>query len=175
MENVFSIEDDRNKIIETINKVIEEIKSLKAELSSMKAETEQIKNIGIMLKQIELAINPKQKRFKDKIDSLDEALEELTQIRFNIMLSMTDIMFEIIKKNLIDGMELRDIDVNFKEIVSNKEKVGNIKVLEENMPEIKIRVTVYESSDEFDVYDPYRMYSIISFINTKFNYKESNI
>ncbi|MBC2727115.1 hypothetical protein [Desulfosporosinus sp.] len=174
MDDVLSIEDDKDKIIATINRVIEEIEELKDDLSSKRKDTEEIKDISIRLKQIELALKPKQKWFKEKIDSLDDALKELTEIRFSIMSNMKGKMFEIIHKNLLDGMYLEGVSDNFKNIVFNNVEVGNIEVVEDNTLEIKIRVNVYENTDEFEVHDPCRMYSIISFINTKFNYKLTN-
>lgn len=83
-------------------------------------------------------------------------------------------MFNVIGKNLLDGMILKNVvDVeNIKSIFFKGEEVGNIEVLEDCRPDIKIRVRVYNNIDEFTVQDPFKMYSIISFINTKFNYKQ---
>lgn len=61
---------------------------------------------------------------------------------------------------------------NLKSIIFKDEEVGNIEILEDCRPDIKIRVKVYNNVDEFTVQDPFKMYSIISFINTKFNYKQ---
>lgn len=96
----------------------------------------------------------------------------LLELRYDITLENTDKMFDIINKNLLDGMCLENGNDNARDIIFEEEKVGIIEILEQYKPETRIRVTVYENSDEFDVQEPSRMYSIISFINTKFNYKE---
>lgn len=168
------MEDYRDNMIQIINKAKDEIISLKEDIASNKQDIQEIKNIINRLKQIELALKPKHKWFKEKIDSLDSTLEELSEMRYNIMLSMTDRMFDVIETNLLDGMYLKDAiqNENLKDIIFNEEKVGSIEVLEDNKPEVRIRVTVYDNNSEFDVHEPSRMYSIISFINTKFNYKE---
>ncbi|CAK7037239.1 hypothetical protein [Tissierella sp.] len=166
------MEEFRDNIITTINKARDEIISLKNDIDSNKRTIEEIREIIDKLKEIEVALKPKQKWFKEKVNSLDLILKELLEMRYDIMSDATDKMFEIIEKNLIDGMYLQIESENVRDIIFGGEKVGSIEVLEERKPEIRIRVTVYENSDEFDVQEPSRMYSIISFINTKFNYKE---
>lgn len=168
------MEDYKGDLVTTINKARDEIFNLRNDMEANKDTVQEIKDIINTLREIESALKPTQKWFKEKINSLDLILEELSQIRYDITLENTDKMFNIIDKNLLDGMKLGPTEDEYiKEILFNNEKVGSIEVLEENKPEIIIRVTVYENSDRFDVIEPNRMYSIISFINTKFNYKET--
>lgn len=167
------MEEFRDNIITTINRVIEEIINLRDDIADNKKDIEEIKTIKYKLNQLELSLKPKQKLFKEKIESLEQTLKELKEIRFNMILEDTGKMFETIDKNLLDGMTLQDTnDKKVKSIIYENEVIGSIEVIEEKMPEIKIKVTVYESIEEFDVLEPRRMYAIISYINTKFNYKE---
>lgn len=168
------MEGYRDNVITTINKAREEIINFREDLDTNRKTVEEIKDIIKRLKEIEQALKPPQKWFKDKVKSLDLILKELLEIRYDITLGNTGKMFEIVDINLLDGMYLENGNGNnnARDIVFEEEKVGSIEVLEQYKPELRIRVTVYENSDEFDVQDPSRMYSIISFINTKFNYKE---
>jgi sugar-specific transcriptional regulator TrmB len=166
------MQEIRDNIISTINKARDEIISIKSDIDSNKQVVEEIKDLIARLKQIEVALKPRQRWFKEKIDSLDLILKELLEMRFNIMLDTTHKMFEIIGKNLIDGMYLEEKEENLMDLMFNQERIGSIEVIEDYKPDIKIRVTVFENFDDFDVNEPCRMYSIISFINTKFNYKE---
>lgn len=166
------MEEFRDNIITAINKVKNEIVSLKNDLESNKRTMGEIKEIIDKLKELEVSLKPKQRWFKQKINSMDLILEELLEVRYNIMLDASGRMFGIVEKNLIDGMYLQGKNDNVKDIIFEGGNIGSIEVLEEYKPEIKIRVTVYENYDEFDVQEPSRMYSIISFINNKFNYKE---
>lgn len=165
------MEDYKNNIVDIINKAKEEIISLRDDLASNKEDVEEIRDIINRLKNIEAALVPKKKWFKQRIERLEDTLEELSNIRFDIMLNDTNKMFETIDNNLIDGMELEDVENNnlLKNLVFNGVKVGSVEVLQDYKPEIRIKVTVYENWEEFDVHQTLRMYSIISFINTKFN------
>ncbi|MEG0181151.1 MAG: hypothetical protein RR657_04615 [Peptostreptococcaceae bacterium] len=57
-------------------------------------------------------------------------------------------------------------------IIYEEEVVGSIEIIDKINSDIKIKVVVYNNSDIFTIQDPLKMYSIISFINTKFNYKQ---
>lgn len=171
---MLSVGDYRGNIVDVINRAKDEIINLRNDIESNKDTVQEIKDIISRLRELETAIKPTQRWFKEKINSLDLVLEELSEIRYDITLENTNEMFETIDRNLLDGMKLEDTDNEYlKEILFNNEKVGSIEVIDENKPEVTIRVTVYENSDEFDIREPRRMYSIISFINTKFNYKET--
>lgn len=77
-----------------------------------------------------------------------------------------------IDKNLLDGRKLSKEQYNSGQIIVFKnEKVGKIELLEEYRAEIRILVTIYNKREEFEVNYPIRIYNIISFVNTNFNYK----
>lgn len=168
------METNKQNIIEIINKVKQEIDKKSEDYLQEKDALDKIKDILVKLEDIKKYLNPKKNKLDDKIKNLNSLSKELSEIKFNIALDTIEDMYNIIEKNLIDGMNLKNRQGNkdLKTIYFKGAEVGKIEVLKEYRPEIKIRVKVYENEEEFDVYDPYRMYSIISFINTKFNYKE---
>lgn len=87
-------------------------------------------------------------------------------------------MFDVIKDNLPNGMELRTVEPNYnsdfekiKVIWFDDNIVGRVKILDESKETLYIEVTINESTNKFEVVMPNRMYHIISFINIKFNYE----
>lgn len=101
-------------------------------------------------------------------------MEDIADIKSEIILEKRDDIFKVIGKNLLDGIVLENINgtENVKSILYDREQVGKVEVLEECKPDMRIRVEVYNNIDEFIIQDTLKMYSIISFINTKFNYKQ---
>lgn len=167
--------DVRKKdIIELVNKAKDVIERIKKSSVEDKKTMDEINMLMTKLKDIKTVLEPKQKTLKERIANLNSILEELSDIKSDIILSKQDDMFKVIEKNLLDGMALKNVEEteNIKLIIFESKEVGSIEVLEESRPDIHIRVTVYNNSDEFTVQDPYKMYSIISFINTKFNYNQ---
>lgn len=164
----------KRDIIELVNKAKEEIENTKKISIENKETIDEINSLKERLKEIEDAIKPNQQNIKRRIANLNSILEELSDIKSDMVLSMEEEMFNVIGKNLLDGMILKSVvDIeNIKSIIFKGEEVGNIEILEDCRPDIKIRVKVYNNIDEFIVHDPFKMYSIISFINTKFNYKQ---
>lgn len=166
--------DIRNQdLMELVNRAKEEIEKVKKNSVENKKAVDEINNLIENLKEIKNALAPKQKYLKERIDSLNLILEEVSEIKSDIILSKEYEMFKVIDKNLLDGMSLDLVEdkENKKRIEYNGKDVGSIEILAECRPDIKIRVNVYNNSDEFIVSDPLKMYSIISFINTNFNYK----
>ena len=91
---------------------------------------------------------------------------------------MTVTMFDVINANLLNGMKLEDDgdlteeDLQKSKIIKyNNNTIGKVNILDENGSRLYIQVKVYNFIDKFEVDNPYRMYHIISFINTKFNYE----
>lgn len=168
------MESRKLDIIELVNRAKEEIENIKKSSIENKETIDEINSLKRRLKVIEDALKPKQQNIKSRIARLNSILEELSDIKSDIVLSMEEEMFNVIEKNLLDGMILkRVVDMeNIKLIIFKDEDVGNIEVLEDCRPDIKIRVNVHNNVDEFTVQNPFKMYSIISFINTKFNYKQ---
>lgn len=168
------MEAKKKDLIELVNRAKEEIENIKKSSIQNKETIDEINSLKGKLKEIEDVLKPNQQTIKRRIDRLNTILEELSDIKFDIVLSMKEEMFNVIEKNLLDGMSLKSVEdtENIKLIIFESEEVGSIEVLEESRPDIKISVKVYNNSDEFIVQDPFKMYSIISFINTKFNYKQ---
>lgn len=168
------MESRKRDIIELVNRAKEEIEKIKKSSIENKETIDEINSLKVKLKEIEDALKPNQQNIKRRIASLNSILEELSDIKSDIVLSMEEEMFNVIGKNLLDGMVLEKVvnTENLKSIIFKDEEVGNIEILEDCRPDIKIRVKVYNNVDEFTVQDTFKMYSIISFINTKFNYKQ---
>lgn len=168
------METRKQDIIELVNKAKKEIEEAKKSSVENKETMDEINSLKRKLKEIEDALKPNQQNVKRRIASLNSILEELSDIKSDIVLSMEEEMFYVIEKNLLDDMILkRVVDTeNIRTIIFKDEEVGDIEVLEDCRPNIKIRVKVYNNVDEFTVQDPFKMYSIISFINNKFNYKQ---
>lgn len=164
----------KQNIMYLINMTKKEIEIIKKSSIENKKTIEEINSLKGKLKEIEDALKPKQQDIKYRITSLDLILKQLSDIKLDIELSMEENMFNVIEKNLLDGMKFEIVEGNkgIKLITFEGEKVGDIEVLENCELGIKIKVRIYDSSNEFIVQDPFRMYSIISFINTKFNYKK---
>lgn len=164
----------KQDIVELVNKAKDEIESIKKSTVEDKKTMDEINSLMGKLKDIKTALEPKQKTLKKRIANLNSILEELSDIKSEIILSKQDEMFNVIEKNLSDGMSLMKVEgtENIKLIIFEGEEVGKIEVLEESKPDIKIRVTIYNNTDEFPIQETLKMYSIISFINTKFYYKQ---
>lgn len=166
------LENNRGSLIEIINQLKEEVECLKEGYLEDKGTLEKVNNLTTQLKEIEKVLKPKQKDIKEKIKKLDGILEELSEIKFDIILEQIDEIYRNIDKNLLDGMNLSKDQYNSGQIiVFENEKVGKIELLEEYRPQIRILVTIYDKREEFEVNDPIRIYNIISFVNTNFNYK----
>ncbi len=82
------MEKYRKNITATINKAKKDITSIKSDIALNKKDVEDTKDIIDRLKKIELDLNPKQKWMKEKIDSLDLTLKELSEIKFDILYSV---------------------------------------------------------------------------------------
>jgi len=93
-------------------------------------------------------------------------------------------MFKAIAINLPKEMILIDNEIqekyentffkslNKSRIILNEEKpVGEITILEHTDMGLKIKVEINKNEDNFFVDEPLRVYSIVSFILTKFNYE----
>jgi len=82
------MEEYRKSIIATINRAKKDIASIKSDIALNKKDVEDIKDIIDRVTKIELVLNPKQKWMKEKIDSLDLTLKELSEIKFDILYSV---------------------------------------------------------------------------------------
>ncbi|GEM_PF-1879267 len=164
------MDQDRDLLISTINETIAEVKNIKEEMKKNKMHIDEIQDLRSRLYALEIALSPKRNLFSEKINLLDALLKELLVIKFKIISGSVDEMFNSIDKNLIDGMKLNRINDEQGELILKDEKIGSIEVRENSDNELRIKTEVLGISDEFQVDDPNRMFSIISFINTKYNY-----
>lgn len=161
---------DRDILISTINKTIIEIKKVRDELKDSKAQIDEIKGLRARLFELERALGPRRDWFVEKLSSLDELINELSVFKFKVISSSVDEMFNSIEKNLIDGMSFSRISNEKGDLCIGNNKVGSVEIIKEAEHVLKIKAEVLGSSDDFQVDDPNKMYSIISFINTKYNY-----
>lgn len=164
------MDQDRDLLISTINETITEVKKIKEEMKKNKMHIDEIQDLRSRLNALEIALSPRKNWFSEKINLLDTLLKELLVIKFKIISSSVDEMFNSIDKNLIDGMKLNRINNDHGELILKDEKIGSIEVKEDSDNELRIKAEVLGISDEFQVDNPSRMFSIISFINTKYNY-----
>lgn len=164
------MDQDRDLLISTINKTITQVKNIKEEMKKNKVHLDEIQDLRNKLNALEIALSPRKSWFSEKIKLLDTLLKELLVIRFKIISGSVDEMFNSIDKNLIDGMKLNRINNEHGELILKDEKIGSIEVKGDSDHELRIKAEVLGISDEFKVDDPNRMFSVISFINTKYNY-----
>lgn len=161
---------DRDLLISTINKTILEIKKVRDELKENKTQIDEIKALRARLFELEKALGPRRDWFAEKLSSLDVLMNELLVFKFKIISGSVDEMFNSIEKNLIDGMSFKRISKEKGDLYIDSQKVGSVEVIKESEYILKIKAEVLGSSDDFQVDDPNKMFSIISFINTKYNY-----
>lgn len=166
------MEGNKENLIELINQIKEETDIIRKKCLEDQSILDKVKVLSTQLKEIENVLNPKKNKFKENINRLDEILFELSNIKFEKISEKIEEMFENIDKNLLDGMSLSNIeDTHDQLIIFENREVGKIEVLDEYKPQVKIAVTIYDKSEEFEINDHIRIYNIISFINTNFNYK----
>lgn len=168
--------NNKKIVLTTINETKEEIESFRKELITKGEKLPDVKAIAKSLREIEKVINSIKKLCKDEVRSLELRSEKLSYAQLVELLENADIMFEVINDNLPNGMMLKSIDSNIeseklKEIWFNDNKVGHIQILDEVEDTLCIETSINDSTERFEVVKPNRMYHIISYINTKFNYE----
>lgn len=163
---------DNSIFIKLINDMEKEIKVLKEIYKSDKQYVDEIDDIILKLRNIQDAFRPKEKILKNKIKEIDRLLNEIENKRGDIILTEVDNIYENVRRNLLDGMNLQKLENNSARLIvfENKE-VGKIDILEKYKHNFVIGVDIYDKREEFEINDPVRTYNIISFINTNFNYK----
>lgn len=166
--------EDRKMIIGAVVKAKEEVESIQEDVKSYKDEVEKIKALAGQLKQIEEALIPKRKWFISRIGSLQSIITELSEMHTDMTLDNIDGVFKLIGHNLVDGMVLVDIEEdNYKKkIIFEYQVVGYIQVIKNENIQVQVNVTVKDKKDSFMLTKPDRIYSIVSFINTAFNYQQ---
>jgi hypothetical protein len=170
--------ENRDIVLTTINETKEEIESFKKALIAKGKQLPDIKAIAKSLAGIEKVISDIKKLCNDETEILQKIFENLTYTQKKELLKKTDVMFDVISENLPYGMELKNTEnedykqsKNIRVIWFDDKKIGEIKILSEEEGALNIEVSVNENIDKFEVIKPNRMYHIVSFINTKFNYE----
>lgn len=165
-------------VLKTINETKDKILSFRNELIYKGKQIPDMKSISRSLLGVEKTINDIKILCNDENKSLDCIVENLNYAQSKELLGMTVTMFDVINANLLNGMKLEDDgdlteeDLQKSKIIKyNNNTIGKVNILDENGSRLYIQVKVYNFIDKFEVDNPYRMYHIISFINTKFNYE----
>lgn len=173
-----SLKENKDAVLATINETKDEINKFKTELISKGKQLPDTKAIAKSLTGIEKIITEIKKLCNDETEVLQKKFLSLTYVQLKELLNKTDIMFDVINDNLINGMQLRPLDTDDdtisekeKEIWFEESKVGNIKIIDNSEDRLFIEVSILSYKDIFDVTNPYKMYPVISFINTKFYYE----
>ena len=119
------MESSKRDIIDLLNRAKEEIESIKKSTIQNKETIDEINSLKGKLKEIEEALKPSKQIIKRRLDSLNSILEELSDIKSDMVLSMEEEMFNVIEKNLLDGMVLEKVkDVkNIRYIIFNEKKL----------------------------------------------------
>lgn len=166
------MEKDNNKIISLINQLEVEIDIIINTLKKDKETLDKVKYLEAKLKEVGKILNPKVNTLKNELYNINKILNELKNIKGDLILDDIGKIYENIRRNLLDGMGLLKTENNNDRVIifENKE-VGKMNVLENNEPNVIIGVQVYDKTEEFEITDALRTYNIISFINTNFNYK----
>jgi hypothetical protein len=166
------VEEDNNKIISLINQLEVEIDIIINTLKQDKETLDKVKYLEAKLKEVEKILNPKVNTLRNELYNVNKILNELKNIKGGLILDDIGKIYENIRRNLLNGMDLIKTENNNDRVINfeNKE-VGKMKVLENNEPNVIIGVQVYDKTEEFEITDALRTYNIISFINTNFNYK----
>lgn len=171
------MKDNKDAVLATINESKEDINKFKEKLASKSEQLPDVKAIAKSLSGIEKIITDIKKLCNDEQKILKNELINLSNAQIKELLNKTDTMFDVINDNLIIGMTLKTIEKDNvlrekeKEIWFEDNKVGSIKIINDIEDNLLIEVSIFEYKDTFDVTNPYKMYPVISFINTKFNYE----
>ena len=170
--------ENKDIVLATINETKEEIDRFRIEIVAKGKQLPDIKAIAKSLTGIEKVIADIKKLCNDEMETLQRKFTNLTYIQMKELLNKTDTMFDVINDNLLNGMQLRTLVREENSIIEKEKgiwfedkKVGCIKILEGLEDGLWIEVLIINYKDKFDVTNPYKMYPVISFINTKFNYE----
>lgn len=164
----------KKHLIDLINEAKEEIESEQKNVDRNKEIIDKIKKVKAELVEIEKALSIVKKDISNKSNILKDIVTEVSDIKSEVILNDQEKIFEVIKKNLPDDMSLKDDedDELIKMIFSQNKRIGSIEIIKGYDCQIRIKAEVYNNTEDFIVQDPLKVYNIISFIITKFNYKD---
>lgn len=163
----------KEKIAFEINAILIEIQSLRKDLESSKSNLNELKSISKRITDIQKELNPNKNYYDDRIKNLNTNLKQLKNIEDSLCLDNFDQMFIAINNNLIDGMHIKENKDNprFRKIVYEDKEVGFIEAIGEEAIDFDIRIRINDLEAEWKVENTGKIYTIVSFINNKFNYK----
>jgi predicted RNA-binding protein with EMAP domain len=161
---------ERDLIISTINKTITEVKEIMDGMKENKIQVDEIKALRTKLFELEKSLGPKRDWYNEKLNRLDTLLNELLEVKMKINLGSIGDMFISIGQNLIDEMKLEEVEKGKGDLLVGDKKVGSIEIKKDSNKDLIIKAEILGITDDFKVDDPVKMYSVISFINTKYNY-----
>lgn len=161
---------ERDLIISTINKTITEVKEIMDGMKENKIQVDEIKALRTKLFELEKSLGPKRDWYNEELNRLDTLLNELLEVKMKINLGSIGDMFISIGQNLIDEMKLEEVEKGKGDLLVGDKKVGSIEIKKDSNKDLIIKAEILGITDDFKVDDPVKMYSVISFINTKYNY-----
>ncbi|MBW6409408.1 hypothetical protein [Clostridium weizhouense] len=165
------LQEEKNNI-ENFKNMIKIKGELTNRISIVTSELLDIKNdLNILEKNIEDELV--------KIETIEDKIREITKTE---IINKANILVDILKHNLpkeINGEILYDSKQDEYEQVINLMKdddiIGEIVIYSRNYDNLKIKVKFWEpvnKEEEFTIKQKYRIYKIISFINTNLSYDE---
>lgn len=171
------MKQNQDVVLSTINLAKEEIEDFKKSIIDKSKKLPNIKAIADDLKNIGIVVNAIKKLCDEEQIKMEKILSELTYVQIIELLDKTDVMFGVINDNLINGMNLKEVyiqeklDKRVREIWADNEKIGKIEVNDNEGEVLFIEVSINQYVDKFELIKPNKVYPVITFINTKYNYQ----
>jgi len=166
VRGVYSLEEYKEIVIMAIQNAKEDILSLKNDIVLSRNGMEEVEEIMNELNEIKLYKEENSSWLEDKIQLLEHTLKGLLELRYEMLLNMIDQVFKALENKLLDGICFKNVKNKpyLRDMFANEIKIGTIDILDDELPEIKMRVTVYENNSEFNSYEQCKMYTVLSFI-----------
>lgn len=167
----------RDIVLTTINLAKEEAVNFKKNIIKKSNELPDIKAIAANLKNIETIVKKMKQLCDEEATAMENILHQLTYVQIIELLDKTDVIFGVINDNLINGMNLKEVcneeksNENIREIWADNEKIGMIEVKVNEGEVAFIEVSINQYVEKFEVIKPNKVYPVITFINTKYNYQ----
>lgn len=170
--------ENKDVVLSTINETKGEISNFKQALEAKSKELPNIPQIKDQLTLIGKVVREIKTLCDNEGKNLQTIFENLTYTQIKELLDKTELMFDVISENLPNGMEVKkaysdaeeELDMK-RDIYYENELVGEILICDDSDEKLKIKVQINKNEKDFEVEKPYRMYHIISYINTTFNYE----
>lgn len=163
---------ERDEAISTINKAKEKIISIKRKLEEKNNQIPRLEELKEKFDNIYCMLGKKQSDLQKDLKDLSLMIDEINEKQVVLLNEKTEVMLEVIRANLPNGMEIEPENNNIKHGILKYENkyIGELKIIQENNS-IIINVSVNDTKMEsFLVEDELAMYTVINYIITKFNY-----